>query len=44
MIKEEWKMMVEIKKIFDLFIKLFVICVCVLVFVGYFIVVYFELE
>lgn len=43
-IKEEWKMMVEMKKIIDLFIKVIVICVCVLVFVGYFEVVNVEFE
>lgn len=43
-IKEEWKMVVEIKKIVDLLIKVIVICVCVFVFVGYFEFVNIEFE
>lgn len=34
-IKEEWKVLVEIKKMLDLVIKVICIVVCVLVFIGY---------
>lgn len=42
--KEEWKMMVETKKILDPKIKLFATCVRVPVFVGHSIAVHLELE
>lgn len=44
LIKEEWKMVVEIKKIVDLLIKVIVICVCVFVFVGYLELINIEFE